>query len=64
MSYSIQRKSAADLLAWCQAHVDPTATAVDAGTGQVTTSASWNEMQKADWTVYWSGPGSMEVVQA
>lgn len=60
-SYQTQRKSNASLLAYAQA-IDANASAVDSGTGQVTTTSTWTENQKELWTAYWNGSDSFEAV--
>jgi hypothetical protein len=61
MSYKPQRKSNADLLTMAQ-KIDPSATAVDSATGEVTTTSTWDLRQLEDWAVYWQGPNSFETV--
>jgi len=62
MTYQSQRKSNADLLAWVQAKVDASASAVDGSTGIVTTTSTWTEGKKFDWNNYWHSGESFEIV--
>lgn len=62
-TYTPQKKSNADTLAYVRQHIDSAATAVDPTTNKVTTPTVWSQSDKNDWLMYTSSMECCEILE-